>query len=174
VTVTLPEDTLAKLASIDSDRARAIVNVTDAAISVDGKRLKPLELVEVAPGLAIVLIGPSRLLPRIKWLRLVEVAPTRFLLSIPLGTPIDSLELAVIDLLEEAQSDDDGERVLLELLRDLTRKLRRRGDFSKAEILFVDTRGMRGGTDAGNGSSALSSTLGDAPRVKRRRFMPGR
>lgn len=148
MTVTLPEDTLAQLASIDSDRARAIVKVTDAAIPVDGNRLKRLELVEVAPDLAIVLVGPSRLLPRIKWLRLVEVAPMRFLLSIPPGTSIDSLELAVIDLLEEAQSSDDGERVLLELLRDLTRKLRRRGDFSKAEILFVDLRAMRGGTGA--------------------------
>jgi hypothetical protein len=149
VTVTLPENTLAQLASIDPDRARAIVKITDAAIPPDVKRQKLVELVEVAPGLAIVIVGASHLLQRIKWLRLVEVAPMRYLLSIPLGTSIDSLELAVIELLEEAKTYDDRERSLLQQLRDLMRKIRRRGDFSKAEILFVDTRAVRGETDAG-------------------------
>jgi hypothetical protein len=140
VTVTLPDDTLAQLAFIDPDRARAIVKVTNAAMALDAKRPSQIELVDVAPGLAIVIIGPSRLLQRIKWLRLVEVAPMRFLLSIPVGTSIDSLELAVVELLEESRSHGDAERSLLEQLRDLMRKLRRRGGVSKAEILFVDTR----------------------------------
>ena len=33
ITVTLPEDTLARLASIDADRARAIAKATDAALA---------------------------------------------------------------------------------------------------------------------------------------------
>jgi hypothetical protein len=143
VTVTLPEDTLAQLASIDPDRARAIVKLADAAIPLAPERQKPLDLVDVAPGLAIVIVGPSRLLRTITWLRLVEIAPLRFLLSIPVGTSIDSLELAIIELLDEAPLHDEWERSLLEQLRDLMRKVRRRGDFSKAEILFVDTRATR-------------------------------
>jgi hypothetical protein len=71
---------------------------------------------------------------------LIEVAPMRFLLSIPPGKPIDSLELIVIELLEGAQGLDDREILLLRQLRDLLRRSRRRGDFSKAEILLVDTR----------------------------------
>jgi hypothetical protein len=139
VTVTLPESTLARLASIDQDRARAIVKVTDVAMPLDARQ-KQIELVEVAHGLAIIIVGPSQLLQKIKWLRLVEVAPMRFLLSIPLGTSIDSLELAVIELLEDAKLYDDWERSLLSQLRALIRKLRRRGELSKAEMLFVDTR----------------------------------
>ncbi len=147
VTVTLPESTLARLAAIDPDRARAIAKVTDAAMPLNGRRQKQIELVEATPGLAIIIVGPSRLLQKIKWLRLVEVAPMRFLLSIPLGTSIDSLELAIIELLEDAKPYDDWEHSLLSHLRDLFRRLRRRGGFSKAEMLFIDTRAIGGGID---------------------------
>jgi hypothetical protein len=146
VTVTLPEDTLARLASVDPDRARAIVKVTDAAMALDADRQKQVDLVEVSPGLAIIIIGPSQVLKKIKWLRLVEVAPMRYLLSIPLGTSIDTLELAILELLEEAKID--GEHSLLLQLRNLIRGLRRRGGLSKGELLFVDTRAIDGGTDA--------------------------
>src|SRR5262245_25135497 len=86
VTVTLPESTLGRLAAIDKDRARAIVKITDAAMPDDRNPRRQIELVEVAPGLGIIIVGPSRLLQRIEWLRLVEVAPMRFLLAIPPGT----------------------------------------------------------------------------------------
>jgi hypothetical protein len=140
ITVTLPEQTLDLLAAIDPDRARAIVKATAAAFPLDAQRQKPVELVQIAPGLAIVTIGPSRLLSTISWLRLVEIAPMRFLLSIPTGTSVDSLELAIIELLENADAIDDWERAMLDQLRTLVRKVRRRGDFSKAEILLVETR----------------------------------
>jgi hypothetical protein len=149
--VTLPEGTLARLASIDPDRARAIVKATDAAMPVDGKRQMQVDLVEVSPGLSMIMVGPSQLLPKIQWLRLVEVAPMRFLLSIPLGASIDSLELAVIELLEDNKQYDGWEHSLLTQLRALIRRLRSRGELSKAEMLFVDTRAMGGRTHRGHG-----------------------
>jgi hypothetical protein len=131
------------LANIDPDRARAIVKVTDAALSPDPNLRKQVELLEVAPGLGIILVGPCRILHEIKGLRLVEVAPTRFLLAIPLGTSIDSLELAVTDLLEDKKLDD-RERLTLNELRALIKHLRRQGVVSKAEMLFIDTRALDG------------------------------
>jgi hypothetical protein len=119
---------------------------------LEAKRHMQVDLVEVSPGLSMIMVGPSRLLPKIQWLRLVEVAPLRFLLSIPLGTSIDSLELAVIELLEDAKQYDGNqydawEHSLLTQLRDLIRRLRRRGELSKGEMLFVDTRATSGRTD---------------------------
>ena len=142
VTVTLPESTLVRLASIDPDRARAIVKLTDA-VSADHPKHKPVELVKVSPGLCVIIIGPTKLLQKIKWLRLVEVAPMRFLLTIPVGTSVDSLELAIGDLLEEV-NPHEWERSTLVGLRDLIRRLRRRGELSKAEMLFIHTRPRRG------------------------------
>jgi hypothetical protein len=138
ITVTLPESTLARLASIDPDRARAIVKLTNAAMPIHAKQMR-VELVEVSPGLCVIIVGPSKLLHKIKWLRLVEVAPTRFLLTIPVGTSVDSLELAIVDLLEDTPHEEWDHSTLIEL-RDLIRKLRRHGELSKAEMLFIHTR----------------------------------
>ena len=69
------------LAAIDSDCAAATVKATKAALLLEEKRQNPVELVEVLPGLSIIVIGPSRYLQKISWLRLVELAPLRFLLT---------------------------------------------------------------------------------------------
>jgi hypothetical protein len=138
ITVTLPESTLSRLAAIDPDRSRAIVKATDAALAsqVDGVSLP--ELVEVAPGIRVILVGPTRSLRRIEWLRLLEIAPLRHLLIIPSGASVDSLELAVIDLLENLEDDDPVERETLEKLRRLIGTLRRGAEVSKAELLLVE------------------------------------
>src|SRR5215470_15014935 len=75
ITVTLPESTLARLATINPDRAQAIVKAVGTAGALDAKNQKQVELVEVAPGVGIILDGPSRYLKRIKGLRMVEIAP---------------------------------------------------------------------------------------------------
>ena len=122
------------------DRARAIVKLTDAAMPLDSRAQKKIDIVEVAPGLGIIIVGPSRLLQKVQGLRLVEVAPMRFLLTIPPGTSVDSFELAIMDLLEEGESKEDWEISTLTQLRDLIRALRREGKLMKAEMLFIDTR----------------------------------
>jgi hypothetical protein len=155
VTVTLPESTLARLAAINPDRAQAIVKAVGTAVPLDAKHQKQVELVEVAPGVGIILVGPSRYLKRIKWLRLVEIAPMRYLLTIPSGTAVDSLELAVVDLLENVKSLDEWERSILEQLRDLMRALRVGDKLYKAELLFIDTKG-------------LGSLMSERPQSKRR------
>jgi len=142
VTVTLPESTLARLAAINPDRARAIVKAVGVGVPPDAKHQKQVELVEVAPGVGIIVVGPSRYLKRIKWLRLVEIAPMRYLLTIPSGTAVDSLELAVVDLLGNVESLDEWERSILENLRDLMRTLRLGDKLYKAELLFIDTKGL--------------------------------
>jgi hypothetical protein len=140
--VTLPETTLARLAAINPDRARAIVKAVGAAMPPHAKHPKPVELVEVAPGVGIILVGPSRHLKRVKLLRLVEIAPMRYLLTIPLGTAVDSLDLAIVDLLENVKPLDEWERSMLEQLKDLMRNLRLKDKLYKAELLFIDTRGF--------------------------------
>ena len=155
VTMTLPESTLARLAAINPDRAQAIVKAVGTAIPLDAKHQKQVELVQVAPGVGIILVGPSRYLKRIKWLRLVEIAPMRYLLTIPSGTAVDSLELAVVDLLENVKLLDEWERSILEQLRDLLRTLRVGDKLYKEELLFIHTKGH-------------SSLTSEPPESKRR------
>ena len=137
ITVTLPERTLRQLAAIAHDRARALVRVTDMALpdAVPGEEL--VDVIEVARGLGIILVGPSRRLRELPLVRLVEVAPSRYLLTIPTGTSISQVEVALSDVLEDIPEHERQERDLLMTLHHHLRRLRRADQVSKAEILFV-------------------------------------
>jgi hypothetical protein len=137
VTVTLPDTTLARLAAIDPDRSRAIVKATEAAVPAEPSPEILPDLIEVAPGIRVIMVGPSRSLRQIEWLRLLEVAPSRYLLIIPTGTAVDSLELALIDLLDTV-GDVPWETAVLQRLRGLIADLRRASRVSKAELLLVE------------------------------------
>ena len=137
VTVTLPERTLQQLAALHDDRARAIVKATTLAIGFSAEERPLVDVVEVRPHEALIIVGPSRSLQEIPWLRLVEVAPARHLLVIPTGTAIEQLEVAIGDQLERLAADEKYERELLSELHRLLRQRRRQQDVSKAEILLV-------------------------------------
>ncbi|MFN8390781.1 MAG: hypothetical protein U0136_10865 [Bdellovibrionota bacterium] len=139
ITVTLPDRTLRLLASVDRDRARAIAKATDWITRANEETHPPLDLVHVGDQQAVIVTGPSRSLQEIPWLRLVEIAPARFLLVIPTGSPIERLEVAIVDKLEHLNHDDAYERDLLTKLKACLTEQRRSGVVSKAEILFVET-----------------------------------
>ena len=140
VTVTLPDRTLAQLAAIDADRARAIVKITDAATGGDQRRFRPVELVEMAPGKSLIVVGPSQALKQIQWLKLIKIAPARYLLTLPSGTPVESLEVALSDLLKNsATQQNERERAILQELMNLIGHQRRAKRMSKAEVLIISS-----------------------------------
>jgi hypothetical protein len=134
----LPDRTLSQLAAIDEDRARAIVKITDAIVKGDRRRLRPVELVDMAPGKSLIVVGPSQALKRIPFLKLIEIAPAHYLLTIPSGTAVESLEVALQDMLNEPkiQNDEREYAIILELI-NLIGHQRRTNRMSKAEILIV-------------------------------------
>lgn len=139
ITVTLPERILQQLAALHGDRARAIVKATTLAIGFNPDERPLVDVVEVRPREAIIIVGPSRRLQEISWLRLVEVAPARHLLVIPTGTAIEQLEVAVSDILDRLPPEEKYEFELLDELHRLLRQRRRQQDVSKAEILLIRT-----------------------------------
>lgn len=139
ITVTLPERILKTLERISSDRGQAIVKCVEALISSDGALAKPVELVNVLPGKALIIVGPSKALSKIHWLRRIEISPTRYLLVLPSGLSVESMELAIIELMENIDSDDQDEYSLLKELRRIISYQRRENTISKGEIVFVNT-----------------------------------
>ena len=123
ITVTLPERTLARLAAVDADRATAIVKLVECALPSNGRGL--VDVIEVAPGAAVILVAPSRSLRGIPWLKLAELSPGRHLLTVVPGTPIESLEVAILDLLENLPPNERYERTILAELRLLIGSERR-------------------------------------------------
>ena len=139
VTVTLPERVLQLLTTVDSDRAKAITKLADASLTHNDKSLKPVTTVKVAKGRAIILVSYSEQLKRIPWLRLIEVAPARHLISIRSGTSIESMEVAMQDLLEDLPKAKSSDRDILETLLQIIRASRRTKTTMKEEILFIAT-----------------------------------
>ncbi|MDD5678639.1 MAG: hypothetical protein PHW60_11740 [Kiritimatiellae bacterium] len=140
MTVTLPERTLAQLAAINADRARAIVKVTDALVGSEQRRRRPVELVEMSPGKFLIVVGPSQALNGIPFLKLIEIAPARYLLTMMPGTAAESLEVVLRDMLHDpnAHYNEREHAILLELI-NLIGHQRRTKHMSKAEILIVNS-----------------------------------
>ena len=140
VTMTLPERILEHLAEIDPDRACAVVKATEAVLGKVKGPFTPVELIEMAPGKALIVTGPSKALRMIPWLKHIEIAPSRFLLAIPSGTPIEALEVALRDLsnLPDLEKNERETAVIDDLLR-LIGQNRRNLRLSKAEVLIINT-----------------------------------
>ena len=143
VIVTLPERMLKLLEAINPDRAKAIVKITDM-MTDNGGAHKSVELIEIMPNKSMILVGPSASLRSIPWLRLVEVAPMRYLLVLPSGMAAESLELAILDVLERLKDRDARERDMLEALRRIICRHRRDNRISRSEILFFEPSGADG------------------------------
>jgi len=139
VTVTLPKRILELLAAVDGDRARAIARVTETAVGTDRPEQRRVELLEIGPEQCVLVVGQSEHLRSISWLRLVEIAPARNLLIIPPGTPIETLEIALLDLLENAVIAP-GEESMLQELRRLISRLRKANRITKGELIFFATK----------------------------------
>lgn len=135
VTVTLPVSTLDGLSRIDSDRSRAIVRVTEKALKPSGEEPVLAEIVKVVPETGLLIVGPNSVLPRIPFIRLIEVAPERFLIALEVGHDFKSLELALLDIVNEIP--DAREHQLVGELLEHIRNLRKSDRVRMGEILFV-------------------------------------
>ena len=140
ITVTLPDRILSMLTLADRDRAKAITKVTEAYLRPDDENNPAVEVIDVAPGTGLIVVGPSIRLQSLPWLRMVEIAPARYLITIATGTPIETLEVGLSDLLDELKPEEKTDReILTELIRRI-KMLRRGRNVSKAELLLVSTR----------------------------------
>ena len=135
VTLTLPESTLADLLQISPDRSRAIVELTKKAARTGKPPQALVEIVEMAKNTGLVVIGPSKALKKMPFLRLVEVAPLRYLLAFEQGHNFHNLEIAITDALDD--EEEKRERELLTQLLQHIKGLRKSQRVSMAEILVV-------------------------------------
>ena len=139
VTLTLPEKTVQLLETLDRDLTRAIVKLADVATQKAFLQGSSFEIVKVGPRKSVFIVGSDTLLAGISWLKLVEVAPGRNLITIPSGTSLESLEVAILDLIENISSDASMERTLLNEFLKYVGRLRRNKKIAGVEIMIVDT-----------------------------------
>lgn len=140
VTMTLPERILDLLAEIDPDRTRAVVKVTEAVVGSGKGHFKPVELVKMAPGKSLIVVGPSKALRKIPWIKMIEISRTRYLLTMPSGISIEALEIALLDQYHDPEvKRNELENKIFHDLLNLLGHHRRAKRLSKAEIIVVET-----------------------------------
>ena len=139
LTLTLPEKTLRVLEIIDKDLTQAIVKLTNIASRKDFPKGSSFEVVKVAPRKSVLIVGSDTQLAKIPWVKLVEIAPGRNLITIPSGTSLESLEVEILALIEKMGSEEETERTLLTEFSKYVGRLRRYKRMSRAEIMIVDT-----------------------------------
>src|SRR6266545_1683935 len=100
VTITLPEDVLARLRAVDADLGRAIVRLVERPGATDSAILRPAELSAYGSH-AVIVVKPAKALKRLPGVQLVPVGDGRALISLDRPLAIAQLELAVRDALQE-------------------------------------------------------------------------
>ena len=122
VTVTLPEDVLARLSAVHADVGSAIVNLVEKSAPVSAVPIRPAEVTRYG-NRAVIIVTPSPTLRRLRGVQLVPVSNGRALISLSSSTSISSLELQVRDALER-MAPQNREREGLQMLADILRRSR--------------------------------------------------
>lgn len=142
VTLTLPLRILNLLQTIHPDRARAIVKVTESAVASNRTLTEEhAELVEVLPGMGMIVVGSCESLRRIPWIHLAEMAPGRNILVLKSGAPIERLEIELLELIGSSSPEARQDRPTLKKLQGILATLRREERISTGEVILFRSSG---------------------------------
>jgi hypothetical protein len=122
VTVTLPEDIIARLSAIDADLGQAIVSALDRHPKIARVSRRSAELTNYGANAVIVVI-PVRALKQLPGVQLVPIGQNRALISLDRPYSVSRLELDVRDILVR-ESVKGVERQTLEAIAEILRRAR--------------------------------------------------
>ncbi len=135
VSVTLPEDVVAWLRSVDVDLGRAVVALVERQRTRVPRAIRPAELSRYGNH-AVIIVNPANALKRLPGVQLVPAGNGRALISLEAPNSIPRLELGVRDALD-ASDMNDRERETLESIADILRQARQSGDVSVRERSII-------------------------------------
>ena len=140
ITVTLPRSTLEALERIDPDRARAIVKATARASSAQGD-VPNVELVEVGPQQAIMLVSHPSALLDIEGVQLIEIVPSRYMILLSPGVPLSTVEVLLQDKLETMKPSPAKDRAVITQVLQQLRSSRRNQQIETREVILLNLGG---------------------------------
>lgn len=122
ITVTLPEDVLARLGEVDTDVGRAIVTVVERKGAPRRPAKRPAELASYGNH-AVIVVTPVKALKRLAGVQLVPIGNGRALISLEHPGSIPQLELDIRDTIERGDVAQ-AELSTLEAIADILRRAR--------------------------------------------------
>jgi len=152
VTLTLPEDVIATLQSIDSDLSRAVVRTVEP-LAVDAPR--PSAELTTFGDQAVIVVPPSRALKERTGVDLVPLSDGRALLLFDDQLSIADFELRLGDAIGDA-SMDAGDRATFEELAGILRSARRGAGMQLSQRSIIVVQWMRSGGMHGESQAATA------------------
>jgi hypothetical protein len=141
VTLTLPEDVVTWLSTIDHDLGWAVVKLHERTIK--GRRARPAQVADLVqlPGQRSLILVQPEPFKNLAGVSIIPLADGRGFLALEPGRGVSDLELAVIDRLE-VPTLEAGERDALTHMRALLRQWRQDGvRFESRSIIVAHRRG---------------------------------
>jgi hypothetical protein len=135
VTLTLPEDVIARLLALDADLGRAIVTLAERGAGRRAGLPRPAEIASYGNH-AVIVVTPVKALKRLVGVQLVPIGNGRALIALERSVSIPQLELHIGDALDR---DDLGaaERRALRAIADILRRTRRSREVSLKERMII-------------------------------------
>ena len=121
VTVSLPEDVLARLRAVDADLGRAIVTLVEQNTAPCARAYAPAEVTSYGNH-GVIVVDQAKVLKRLPGVQLVPTGNGRALISLDQPNSIPKLELNVRDAIDTNISE--RERQTLEAIADILRHAR--------------------------------------------------
>ena len=143
VTVTLPEDVLARLSAVDTDLGRAIVMLAERHGKPRARVPRAAEIAAFGKH-AVIIVNPVRALKRLPGVQLIPIGNGRALISLDRSNSISQLELDVRDAIERSDVREP-ERQTLETIADILRQTRLSRSISLEErtIIVLESKRQR-------------------------------
>jgi len=136
VTVTLPEDVLARLRAIDADLGRAIVTLVERRGTKPSRNGRTAEIAAYGNH-AVIIVNPAKALKRLPGVHLVPAGNGRALISLEHPNSIPQLELDVRDAASASDISEDERRTLKAIADILHHARHSRGVCLKERSIIV-------------------------------------
>jgi hypothetical protein len=135
VTLTLPEDVIARLGAVDEDLGRAIVALAERHARTRARIVRQAEIATYGNH-AVIIVNPAKELKRLPGVQLVPIGNGRALISLEPSHSVPQLEL---DLRDAIDRDDvsPAERHTLEAIADILQRSRRSRDVTLEQRTII-------------------------------------
>jgi hypothetical protein len=145
VTLTLPEDVLERLTTIDADLGRAVVRLVEQIPRRTRTRPSADAVLARYGKHSVILVHPVPALRSLPGVQLVPLPSGQALISLRAGQSISAFELAIRDRLD-ALAPTSRDRHVLATVADILRQGRIAGQLRVEErtIIVLETRRIRG------------------------------
>jgi hypothetical protein len=144
VTVTLPEDVLERLTSVDADLGRAIVTLAERTRHRQSTQPQPPVEISTYGNHAIILVSPVKVFKQLPDVHLVPIGNGRALISLGGSRSIAQLELDIRDAVERRPIDAREFQALDQVLAILQQARRSREvSLQQRTIIVLEPKSRR-------------------------------